>query len=181
MDIVYFIIPAYNEEENIEKVICDWYPIVEKIGNESRLVIIDDGSRDKTYELMQKAAESRPQFQPLTKDNEGHGATVLFGYYYALECGADYIFQTDSDGQTNPEEFWTFWEQRRGYDLLIGHRNHREDGFTRIFVTKVLRIVIRLCFRVEVVDANTHFRLMEAIMLRQQIVLIPENFNLSNV
>ena len=40
MDKLYIVIPAYNEEENIEAVIKDWYPIVEKIGNGSRLVII---------------------------------------------------------------------------------------------------------------------------------------------
>lgn len=173
--------PAYNEEANIEKVISDWYPIVEKIGEGSRLVIIDDGSKDRTYELMKKAAKNRPQFVPLTKENKGHGATVLYGYQYALREKPDYIFQTDSDGQTNPDEFWGFWEQRHRYDMLIGHRNKREDGLSRIFVTKVLGLVIRVCFHVKVTDANTPFRLMKAEVLRQQIRLIPKDFNLSNV
>lgn len=51
---------------------------------------------------MEERAKSLPLFQPLTKQNEGHEPTVLYGYRYALEHGADYIFQTDSDGQTNP-------------------------------------------------------------------------------
>lgn len=181
MDTVYLVIPAYNEEANIENVISSWYPIVEKIGGESRLVIIDDGSRDRTYELMQKAAKDHPMFFPLTKKNEGHGATVLYGYQYALERCPDYIFQTDSDGQTIPEEFWGFWEQRGQYDMLIGHRNKREDGLSRIFVTRVLGIVIRLCFHVQVTDANTPFRLMRSETLKEQIGLIPKGFNLSNV
>lgn len=173
--------PAYNEEANIEHVISDWYPIVEKLGGESRLVILDDGSKDRTFELMKKEAESRPLFQPLTKKNQGHGATVLYGYRYALEHQPDYIFQTDSDGQTNPEEFWEFWRQREQYDMVIGHRNKREDGLSRIFVTKVLRMVIQICFHVKVTDANTPFRLMKAEVLREEIGLIPEDFNLSNV
>ena len=181
MDAVYLVIPAYNEEANIENVISSWYPIVEKIGGESRLVIIDDGSRDRTYELMQKAVKDRPLFLPLTKMNEGHGATVLYGYRYALEHCPDYIFQTDSDGQTIPEEFWDFWEQRGQYDMLIGHRNKREDGLSRIFVTRVLGIVIRLCFPARVTDANTPFRLMKSETLKEQIGLIPKGFNLSNV
>ena len=47
-DKLYIIIPAYNEESNIKQVIEDWYPIVEKYGGDgkSRLVIIDDGSKD---------------------------------------------------------------------------------------------------------------------------------------
>ena len=47
---------------------------------------------------------------------------MLYAYHYALEQGADYVFQTDSDGQTLPEEFWPFWEQRKEYDMLIGNR-----------------------------------------------------------
>ena len=175
------VIPAYNEEANIEKVISDWYPIVEQIGGGSRLVIVDDGSKDNTYALMKKASENHPLFEPLTKENKGHGATVLYGYQYALDQKADYVFQTDSDGQTNPDEFWEFWEQRGQYDMVIGHRNKREDGLSRVFVTKVLGVVIRLCFHVKVTDANTPFRLMRAEVLREQIRLIPKDFNLSNV
>lgn len=74
----------------------------------------------------------------LTKENEGHGATLLFGYRYAMEHGADYIFQTDSDGQTRPEEFPAFWKSRAAYDMIIGYRNKRQDGWMRILVTKVL-------------------------------------------
>lgn len=181
MDKLYIVIPAYNEQETINQVILDWYPIVEKLGEESRLVIIDDGSKDNTYEEMKKAALTRPQFQPLTKANSGHGSTLLYGYQYALERGADYIFQTDSDGQTLPEEFPPFWEQRKDYDILIGARNQRKDGLSRIFVTKVLKLVIRICFGVTVKDANTPYRLMEAGMLKQQIGLIPKDFFLSNV
>ncbi|NLG02426.1 MAG: glycosyltransferase family 2 protein, partial [Clostridia bacterium] len=109
MDNLYIVIPAYNEEETIKQVIDDWYPVVEKISPDSRLLIINDGSRDQTYEIMQQYAKTRPQFIPLTKENGGHGATLLFGYHYAIEQKADYIFQTDSDGQTLPDEFPVFW------------------------------------------------------------------------
>lgn len=181
MDTLYLVMPAYNEEANIEKVIEEWYPVVEKIGGDSRLVIVDDGSKDHTYEMMLEAAKTRPYFQPLTKKNGGHGATVLYGYRYALEHGADYIFQTDSDGQTRPDEFGQFWELRKDYDMVIGHRSKREDGFSRVVVTKVLKAVIRLCFGVSVTDANTPFRLMKASTLKENIHLVPQDFNLSNV
>ena len=181
MDTLYLVMPAYNEEANIQQVIADWYPVVEKIGGDSRLVIIDDGSKDRTYEMMQEEAKDKPLFLPLTKPNGGHGATVLYGYRYALDQNADYIFQTDSDGQTKPEEFWEFWEQRGQYDMVIGHRSSREDGASRVFVTKVLKLVIKVCFGVTVTDANTPFRLMKADTLSEHLSLVPENFNLSNV
>lgn len=181
MEKLYIVIPAYNEEENIEAVVADWYPIVEKIGGESRLVIIDDGSRDSTYKKMQELAETRPLFTPVTKSNEGHGATVLYGYQYALKAGANYVFQTDSDGQTLPAEFWPFWERRKDYEMVIGHRKGRQDGISRVFVTKTLKFVCRICFHVTVTDANTPFRLMQAKSLSENIKLIPDKFNLSNV
>ena len=183
MDKLYIVIPAYNEEENIDKVIDDWYPVVEQhnSGGESRLVIIDDGSKDSTYTKLQKAAETRRLLVPLTKPNGGHGATVLYGYYYALEQGADYIFQTDSDRQTLPDEFESFWVMREDWDMIIGWRKSRQDGVSRIFVTKTLKAVIKACFGVTVTDANTPYRLMKAETMRKYLKLIPENFNLSNV
>ena len=180
-DKLMIVIPAYNEEENIKGVIDDWYPIVEKYGEDSRIVIIDDGSKDSTYSIMQEYAKDRPLFTPITKPNGGHGATVLYGYNYAIEQGADYIFQTDSDGQTLPSEFPQFWEQREQYDMVIGWRNGREDGSSRVFVTKTLKFVIKLCFGVTVTDANTPFRLMKSETLKKYIELVPKDFNLSNV
>lgn len=181
MDTLYIVIPAYNEEATILSVINQWYPIVEVIGGDSRLVIVNDGSKDSTLSLVQQAAIIRPQLVPLDKENGGHGAAVLFGYQYALEHGADYVFQTDSDGQTLPEEFQAFWEQRQDYDLIIGHRKGRQDGLSRVVVTKTLKAVIAACFGVSVRDANTPYRLMSAQTLRENIRLIPEGFNLSNV
>lgn len=183
MDKLYIVIPAYNEEENVRQVIDDWYPVVETHSGDgtSRLVIIDDGSKDSTYTIMQECAKTRPQFLPLTKPNSGHGATVLYGYNYALEQGADYIFQTDSDRQTLPSEFEPFWDQREQFDMVIGWRNSRQDGISRIIVTKTLKLVIRLCFGVTVTDANSPYRLMKANTLSKYIGLIPKDFNLSNV
>lgn len=183
MDTLYIVIPAYNEEKNIEKVIADWYPIIEKYNGNgaSRLVVIDDGSRDNTYDILTKCAQSRPLLRPVTRKNSGHGATVLYGYYYALKHGADYIFQTDSDGQTQAEEFDQFWKLRKQYDMVIGLRNKRQDGITRIFVTKILKIVVRSCFKVSVPDANTPYRLMDRKSLTEVLQSVPLDFNLSNV
>lgn len=183
MDSLYIVIPAYNESETIRQVIDDWYPIIEEHngGGKSRLIIIDDGSKDNTYEIMLECAKDKPLFTPLQKPNSGHGATVLYGYHYALDHGADYVFQTDSDGQTLPSEFAPFWDVRESFDMVIGWRKGREDGLSRIFVTKVLKYVVYLCFGVFVTDANTPYRLMKADTLRRYIDIIPKDYNLSNV
>lgn len=109
--------PAYNEEANIRTVVEQWHPVVEQIGEDSRVVIVDDGSKDATYRVLEELRATYPQLIGLTKKNSGHGSTCLYAYRYAIEQGADYVFQTDSDGQTDPAEFTSFWEQRADYDF----------------------------------------------------------------
>lgn len=178
---LYIIMPAYNEEENIEEVVKEWHEVVKRIGNESKLVVIDDGSKDNTYKKLCELKKQYECLEPITKPNGGHGATVLYGYQYALDKGATYIFQTDSDGQTLPQEFWPFWEDRKNHVALIGHRKNRQDGISRIFVTKTLKFVLWCIFGLKITDANTPFRLLKKEVLEKYIKQIPENFNLSNV
>lgn len=181
MDKLYVIIPAYNEEKNIVQLIEDWYPVVENTGEDSKLVIIDDGSKDNTFQLLQEMAESRSGLIPLTKPNSGHGPTVLYGYKYAINHGADYVFQTDSDGQTDSAEFPYFWNLRGQYDAVIGCRSVRGDGKWRAFVEKVVCLLLRLYFGVTVPDANAPFRLMKADLLNKYINKLPQDYNLPNI
>lgn len=181
-DSVYVIIPAYNEEENIVKVIEQWCLVVEQhAGIDSKVVIINDGSKDNTLERAQELTKVFRSLVVLDKENQGHGATVLYGYEYALKNNPKYIFQTDSDGQTNPEEFLNFWYERDNYDVIIGHRKGRQDGFSRIIVTKTLKLVLFLIFHTYITDANTPFRLMKKEVLEDKIKKVPEGFFLSNV
>ena len=183
MSSLYIVIPAYNESANIERTIDQWYPVVERHNDEgkSRLVIINDGSKDHTYQLLQKCAASRPLLIPLDKPNGGHGPTVLYGYRYAIQNHADYIFQTDSDGQTNPDEFEPFWNQRGRYDAIIGSRAVRGDGKSRKFVENTVCLLLRLIFRVKIPDANAPFRLMRTDLVKKYIHRLPKNYNLPNI
>lgn len=189
-DCLYIIVPAYNEEENIGKFVEEWYPLIWKLNQKeaqqhdrkaSRLVIINDGSSDSTYEILQRLTETHPYLVSLTKSNEGHGPTLLYGYRYALSHGADYVFQTDSDGQTNPCEFGRFWKLRRRYDALFGNRMRRGDGFSRLIVEKVLCVILWLFFRIRVPDANAPFRLMKRSYLEEYLPKMPSDYKLPNV
>lgn len=172
MDKLYIIIPAYNEEANIKNVINNWYPIINKVQNDSKLVVIDDGSKDTTLEILKKEAKNKKDLVVLRKANSGHGGTILYGYRYGIYKGANYIFQTDSDGQTLPSEFKSFWDLRKSYDMVIGNRIHRQDGMSRILVSKVLKNILFLIFHVKIDDPNTPFRLMKAETLADYIKII---------
>ena len=175
--------PAYNEAKNIEETIRQWYPVVARLSQEAeaKLVIANDGSKDDTFAIMQGLKGRYPLLEPLNKPNSGHGATVLYLYRHAIAQGADYVFQTDSDGQTDPDEFWQMWEHRRDYDIQIGVRKGRQDGLNRVFVSKTLRLIVWLMFHEWVTDANTPFRLMKAERLQPIMDVIPHDYFLCNV
>ena len=184
MDKLFIVMPAYNEADNIESVVKQWHPVAEMInsdGKECRLLIANDGSKDNTWDILCELRKKYPFLITINKPNSGHGATILFLYRYAISEGTHYIFQTDSDGQTLPEEFWQMWNNRNQYDFHIGTRRGRQDGASRVFVTKTLRLIVWLMFGVWVKDANTPFRLMNSTVLSEIIKLIPEDFFLANV
>lgn len=181
---IYIVMPAYNEAENIKSVLEQWYPVIERLnaeGSEARIVIANDGSKDDTWNIMSRLADKYKLFTPIDKPNSGHGGTVMYLYRHAIDNGCHYIFQTDSDGQTNPDEFYDFWQRRTDYDMIIGHRSNRQDGISRIVVTKVLKMVVRMTFGVSVTDANTPFRLMKTSSISPILNIIPSDFFLSNV
>jgi len=180
-DQVFIVMPAYNEAVNIEQTICEWHRVVEKTGPHSRLIVFNDGSSDNTFAIMQQIKQKYPQFIPITKLNTGHGATCLYSYNYCIEAGIEYVFQTDSDGQTNPEEFWRFWEKRKDYDFIIGTRNKRKDGLFRIITSRILQFIVYVIFGKNIKDANTPFRLMKITKLKPILNLIPLNYFLANV
>ena len=116
----------------------------------------------------------------IPKPGTDHGTKVILLYKYAIEKRADWIFQTDSDGQTLPSEFAEFWNLRKKYDIIMGNRKKRGDGVGRKLVENVLRVYLKLFFGVMVPDANAPFRLMKADIVNKYINLMPSNFNLPN-
>lgn len=105
----------------------------------------------------------------------------MFGYNYAIRQGADWIFQTDSDGQTRAAEFAAFWKEREQYDAVLGYRKKRGDGAGRKLVEKVLCALLWAVFGIRVPDANCPFRLMRADKASKYIDKMPDHYSLPNV
>ena len=182
MDSLYIVMPAYNEEENIETVVKHWYSVLDGKGEESKIVIADSGSSDKTHEILLKMkSEGYSKLEILADTNRYHGPKVIALYDYAIKKGADYIFQTDSDGQTNPEEFAKFWEMRGQYDGIFGNRTVRGDGKDRAFVEKVVCFLLKIYFGVKIPDANAPFRLMKTETVKKYLYKMPMEYNLPNI
>ena len=180
-DILYVVMPAYNEEGNIKSVVKDWYPILNGKDSASRLVIADTGSTDKTHDYLLEMQQEYPQLEIFTDCEKQHGPKLIALYDYAIKQGADFIFQTDSDGQTDPAEFDAFWQIRNDYTGIFGERPVRGDGKDRAFVEKVVCLLLRIFFGVKVPDANAPFRLMRADSVKKYLYKLPKNYNIPNI
>lgn len=176
---LFIIIPCYNEQDNISKAISDYNKIISEFEN-GKVLLINDGSKDNTEDVIREKIKNKPQIELINKANSGHGPTCLYGYNLAIEKGADYIFQVDSDNQNKSEDFWKLWSEKNYGEFVFGNRKPRNDGFFRKIVTFILRSSIFLIFRVKVKDPNVPFRLMNAHILAKYIKIIPSEMFIVN-
>ena len=124
-DKLYIVMPTYNEEENIRAVVAEWYPMLKKGNDSSKMVIADGGSKDKTLSILYELQKEYPNLIVLSEPDTDHGTKVILLYKYAIVHGAVWIFQTDSDGQTVAAEFTNFWKLRKKYDIIMGNRKKK--------------------------------------------------------
>jgi len=163
------IIPVYNEEENIEKVLNDWKKILKK--NLFDIIIINDGSTDKTKSILSSIKKKNSNMKIINKVNGGHGVSIYLGYKYAIKKKYKFIFQVDSDDQFNTSDFNKIWKLRnKNHDLIIGNRGNRKDSFIRVFLSKfILKSFFLIYFKKNLIDANVPYRLMKYDFLKKFI------------
>lgn len=181
METLYIVIPAYNEEENIEQVVRSWYEVLADKDEQSKMVIADSGSMDNTHIILKKLQKEFPKLEILTDTDKQHGPKVISLYDYAIRNGADYIFQTDSDGQTDPKEFDGFWQERLKYDGVFGWRQERGDGKSRAYVERIVCLLLNMFFGVKIPDANAPFRLMKVDIVKKYLYKLPSDYNIPNI
>lgn len=123
--------PAYNEEENIAAVIEDATRVAAQIGDDFEVIVVNDGSADRTADVVRDCAMGHPQVRLVEHPvNQGYGAAVFDG----LVAGSkEWAFFTDSDRQFVMDDLLRLWALRDQADLIIGYRAPRRDPFIRKF------------------------------------------------
>lgn len=170
------VMPAYNEEECIEKVVESWtgYLKTKFPENETTLIVINDGSKDKTGEILNKLSLSNPHLTVVNQVNGGHGNAVVNGYRKAVALKSEYVFQTDSDDQFIADDFDKLWSKRSQSKFILGYREIRHDASVRLFITRVLRGTISAVYGTYILDSNIPFRLIEGNFLRKLLEQLPD-------
>ena len=150
------IIPAYNEEKSIKKVVDSVYS--QKI-HDLDVVVINDGSSDNTYEV----AEQTKAIVIDSPNNLGIGGTVQTGYLYALQNNYDIAIQIDGDGQHDPKYIKQLIEEvKKGNDLVIGSRFTKngkyEQTFARMLGINIISALIKSATNVKIYDTTSGYR-----------------------
>ena len=176
------VMPIYNEEANIARVIAEWSEALRTLGIDFQVIALDDGSNDRTHEILLGLEVKNPEMLcVVSKPNSGHGSTCRIGYDIAVSSKADWILQIDSDGQCDPRHFAEFWKARENADCIFGVRASRDDGMARIATSAVCRLASSLICGQDLRDPNVPYRLMKRSALQRALRYIPPNFNIHNV
>ncbi len=156
--------PAYNEEENIAKTVASSVKILEKIAHKYEVIVVDDGSKDKTAQIVKDLIKSNPCIRLVTHNpNQGYGAAIKTGL---TESRYDVVCYTDSDGQFDFEEIYNFIELLKvGNDMVIGYRSKRTDNYYRRLMAKILHFVGIILFKINVKDVDCGFKLFKRSIL----------------
>lgn len=152
--------PAYNEEGNIATTIIDARNAAHEVAEAYEIIVVDDGSRDRTAEVVLEMAKHDSFIRLIKhKQNKGYGAAVKTGL---KACTKDWIFFTDSDGQFHYDELPKFAASSQSADLIIGYRKKRMDPFHRVFVAQVLLKIWNFAlFGLTVRDVDCAFKLFK--------------------
>lgn len=150
--------PAFNEEGNIAATIIDATSAARKFTSDYEIIVVNDGSRDKTGLIVAEMAKLDPHLKLINHPvNRGYGGAVKTGL---SACRKDWIFFTDSDGQFHYDELDKFVDASQTVDLVMGYRKKRMDPFHRVFIAQVLlKIWNFVLFGLTVRDVDCAYKL----------------------
>jgi len=163
------VLPVYNEECNIEETVVRVIRFLSEKKSVARyeIILVDDGSRDKTASILNYLKEKFSFIEVKTHEkNLGYGSSLITGIYssrYPL------IFVMDSDGQFSIDSLDKMLVYTREYDIVIGRRFKRRDNIYRVILGRVYSFLVFILFGLNYRDINCGFKLFkkEALGLKE--------------
>ena len=152
------VVPFHNEEENVTKLYDRVKGVMEQVGSSFELVFVDDGSRDRTYRLLEEiaAVDSRVLVVKLRR-NFGQTSALAAGFDHS---SGEYILAMDGDLQHDPAEIPIFLSKlEEGYDVVSGWRAERADNMMlRQIPSRVANLLMAKLSGVDIHDFGTTFK-----------------------
>jgi len=139
-----FFFPAYNEEESVEAVVREAQQTLPRFADEFEIVVVDDGSQDRTGEIADRLALADPRVRVIHhRPNRGYGGAVRSGLAGARH---PYVFFTDGDRQFRLGDLALLIREIDAVDAVVGYRAKRMDPRRRLVIAWVYKQVIRVLF-----------------------------------
>jgi len=152
------VVPVYNEEENIQYLYDQLTAVLEPLGLEYEIICADDGSRDRSFELLAALAERDPRVKVIRfRRNFGQTAGFSAGFDYAR---GDIVITIDADLQNDPAGIPVLLDKMaEGYDVVSGWRKQRQDAaLSRKLPSKIANWLISRTTGVQVHDRGCSLR-----------------------
>jgi glycosyltransferase involved in cell wall biosynthesis len=153
------VLPAYNEEANIAAVVRDVARYVNERGLDAEILAVNDGSKDRTGEILSELEKEVPQLRPQNHpQNRGYGAALRTGFDAARK---PYVFYMDGDGQFHIDDLDELLPLAGEDWIVTGYRIERRDPFMRRLNAKLFGgWLVRVLLNVRVRDLNCAFKLI---------------------
>jgi len=149
--------PAYNEEAIIEKTVRDANDAVAALVDDYEIIVVDDGSADRTAEIVQRIAAGNPRVRLARHArNRGYGAALRTGFASARK---DLVFFSDADGQFDLRELPQTLDLIQSTPVVAGYRIKRSDPVHRLIIARTYRTIVRLVFRLRVRDIDCAWKM----------------------
>jgi glycosyltransferase involved in cell wall biosynthesis len=150
--------PAYHDWGTIASQVLLVSRTLRELTDDWEVVVVDDGSRDRTPEVLDELRKLCPQLRVVTHErNRGYGGALRSGFEAARK---DWVFYTDGDAQYDVCELPKLWAVRTGVDLVNGFKIARSDPLHRIVVGRVYHWLVKLAFWLRTPDVDCDFRLI---------------------
>jgi len=153
--------PCYNEEANLKNTFDKALPVIKEVADKWEVIIIDDGSKDKTPLIASQIAKEYPNNLKIVthNPNRGYGGAFKSGLYNSQY---QWVAFTDADGQFEFTDLKKLINKQKetGADMVIGYYLGRKVPFIRIFGSKVWQFMVNLLFGLSVTDIDCGFKLI---------------------
>jgi glycosyltransferase involved in cell wall biosynthesis len=153
------VLPAFNEEENIEKQVRAVDEVLRGLSFDAyEILVVDDGSRDRTRAICEALATADvPKLRVIVHEvNRGYAQALRSGFTGAR---MPLVFYTDSDNQFDVRELKNLLAAIDDYDLVCGFRIYRYDPMSRLVLSWGYNLLVRVLFRIRVRDVDCAFKL----------------------
>jgi len=155
-------LPCYNEEENVERTAANALEVLEAISNDYELIIVNDGSRDRTGEIARRLAGANPRIRVVDHPvNRGYGGALQSGFRTATK---ELVFYTDGDGQFDMKELPPLLPLIKQCDIVSGYRMNRQDNFIRKINAWCWGRLVNFVFSMHIRDVDCSFKLYKRVI-----------------